>query len=296
MTLTPIVGVHGIWNYGHFRNSSQILSEAAEAVGVQWAGWLAQGLDKGAGIAVPARLPVAYYADCLNLGIPMGVDDPEHLGPFERQIFVELVERLRRAGLPEGSPEPLPLGFPGSRYIVRQPVKWLTENHGALAVRVISALARELGVYFGADHVSRRTGARDRVAAAIRRNRPRVLLAHSLGSVVAYETLFAHPDLSVEVLVTLGSPLGIPGVVFDRLEPRPDGRGARPANVRTWINISDRADPVAIPSGRLGDRFDGVDQDYPEESIHWIDMHLARNYLGCSRLARVLLPLLSPYW
>jgi hypothetical protein len=58
----------------------------------------------------------------------------------------------------------------------------------------------------------------------------RVVIAHSLGSVVAYEYLCRDQPGSVESLVTLGSPLGIPHVVFDRLSPSPvDGVGVWPA-------------------------------------------------------------------
>ena len=36
-------------------------------------------------------------------------------------------------------------------------------------------------------------------------------MAHFLGTVVAYEALHVHPDLHVYLLVTLGSPLALPG-------------------------------------------------------------------------------------
>ena len=48
-----------------------------------------------------------------------------------------------------------------------------------------------------------------------------VVVAHSLGSVVAYEALCAHPDWNVRSLVTLGSPLAIRNIIFDRLRPPP---------------------------------------------------------------------------
>ena len=75
----------------------------------------------------------------------------------------------------------------------------------------------------------------------------RVLVGHSLGSVVAYEATCAHPDWPVRALVTLGSPLGIPNLIFDRLQPSPvDGRGAWPGGVRRWVNVADRGDVVAL--------------------------------------------------
>jgi hypothetical protein len=57
------------------------------------------------------------------------------------------------------------------------------------------------------------------VAEVVRTHRPRVLLARSLGSVVAYEALRGDPGLRVEPFVTLGSPLAMHAVVFERLRP-----------------------------------------------------------------------------
>jgi pimeloyl-ACP methyl ester carboxylesterase len=75
----------------------------------------------------------------------------------------------------------------------------------------------------------------------------RVIVGHSLGSVVAYEALCAHPKWPVRVLVTLGSPLGIPNVVFERLRPAPEGgRGRWPGSVRQWTNVCDAYDVVAL--------------------------------------------------
>ena len=51
----------------------------------------------------------------------------------------------------------------------------------------------------------------------------RVVMGHSLGSVVIYEYLARFCPPQVELLVTLGSPLGIPNLVFDRLTPAPAG-------------------------------------------------------------------------
>jgi hypothetical protein len=77
-----------------------------------------------------------------------------------------------------------------------------------------------------------------------------VVIGHSLGSVVAYEVLSAFPAPTVRSFITLGSPLGLPNVIFDRLQPKPRPRGADirgywPGTVREWTNIADGADIVA---------------------------------------------------
>jgi hypothetical protein len=76
---------------------------------------------------------------------------------------------------------------------------------------------------------------------------PRVIVAHSLGSVIAYDVLSepALADLQVDLLVTLGSPLGI-GNIQNRLR---DGAGRPnpvPTQLSAWDNFADRFDPVAL--------------------------------------------------
>jgi pimeloyl-ACP methyl ester carboxylesterase len=85
----------------------------------------------------------------------------------------------------------------------------------------------------------------------------RVVVGHSLGSVVAYEMLCALPSHGVRALVTLGLPLGIPNLVFDRLHPVPvEGRGVWPGGPDlVWTNIVDGGDVVALEKdlrGRFG--------------------------------------------
>jgi len=92
-----------------------------------------------------------------------------------------------------------------------------------------------------------RQEARDRVRAVVG-SETRVVVAHSLGSVVAYEVLCSMPDHQVKAFVTLGSPLGIPNLIFDRLDPLPfDGVGRWPGSRDlVWTNIADRGDIVAL--------------------------------------------------
>jgi hypothetical protein len=74
----------------------------------------------------------------------------------------------------------------------------------------------------------------------------RVIVAHSLGSIVAYEAICAHPEWNVHSLITLGSPLGIRNLVFEALTPPPEnGKGKWPGVV-SWTNIADRGDIVAL--------------------------------------------------
>jgi hypothetical protein len=87
----------------------------------------------------------------------------------------------------------------------------------------------------------------------------RVLVGHSLGSVVAYEALHTYSGGSrwanIATFITLGSPLGIPHLIFDALRPRPSrGKGRWPPGIERWVNLSDNGDVVALMK-KLGPLF-----------------------------------------
>ncbi|MYV41899.1 hypothetical protein GT030_24285 [Streptomyces sp. SID1328] len=79
-----------------------------------------------------------------------------------------------------------------------------------------------------------------------------VVVAHSLGSVIAYEALCARPGHGVRALVTIGSPLGIPHLIVHRLQPAPLAlggslRGVWPGGEHlAWTNLADQGDVVAL--------------------------------------------------
>ncbi|GGL21058.1 hypothetical protein [Mangrovihabitans endophyticus] len=120
------------------------------------------------------------------------------------------------------------LALAGSRFLAR------------VSERVLVFWLKQVSSYFTEPQV--REQIQGRFAAAIGAD-TRVVVAHSLGSVVAYEALCAHPQWLVTDFVTVGSPLGVPHIVADRLQP-PAGPG-QPAVAR-WVNITDDGDFVAL--------------------------------------------------
>ena len=82
------------------------------------------------------------------------------------------------------------------------------------------------------------------------------VIAHSWGTVVAYESLLdletEMPELQIAHLFTLGSPLWL---VQNQLE---DPSGRKPGNVANWVNIHARGDPIGAG---LAPAFQ-VDADY----------------------------------
>ncbi|WP_406460020.1 GPI inositol-deacylase [Streptomyces sp. NBC_01622] len=111
--------------------------------------------------------------------------------------------------------------------------------------RFLIGVLKQVTRYLTEEETRRRVQAE---IAAVIGPQTRVVVGHSLGSVVAYEALCVRrPDWSVRTLVTIGSPLGIPQVVFDRLNPMPvNGRGQWPGGVSRWTNLCDERDVVAL--------------------------------------------------
>lgn len=92
----------------------------------------------------------------------------------------------------------------------------------------------------------------------------RVVLAHSLGTVVAYRALLQHPEWRIDTFVTLGSPLG--GDMADTmLPPAVDGVRPFPACVTQWVNVRATRDVVAT---RLDGRFAGPVEEHMVDNGH----------------------------
>jgi hypothetical protein len=115
-----------------------------------------------------------------------------------------------------------------------------------------------------------------------------VVVAHSLGSVVAYEALAAHPEWSVRRLVTMGSPLGWAPQVFNRLTPLPtNGVGIWPGSVEEWTNVAFKGDIVAIRK-ELAPLFPHVDSAIRINDVPVVlrgAMHAVEAYLSTNEVA-----------
>ena len=91
----------------------------------------------------------------------------------------------------------------------------------------------------------------------------RVVIAHSLGTVIAYNTLLANPSVQLDTLITLGSPLGSEMLPTDEgVEP-----GAWPGGVDRWVNIVSNTDHIAYPS-KVADRFGDRVEEHVVDNGH----------------------------
>lgn len=286
--MTPsIVGVHGIRCYGYY-DQAGTPDGASALMSKSWSTALADGADTDTNTTDTNganSIRVAYYSHLLHKGTPQGPEgDLRWLTPSERAVLADLVTDLGAPPQVAQGPVTVP---------VRQIAQWLAANYGDIAVRSVAAFCREVDAFLADRDDPKRKAVRDAVAATLTATKPRAIVAHSLGSVVAYETLHHHPDLQVELLLTIGSPLAMRHVVMDRLDPRPDqaaGRGTRPPGVATWINIADQGDIVAATTS-LEAAYDGVSQE-PDITIGTIAFHAATAYLPHPRVAGHLAPYL----
>lgn len=82
----------------------------------------------------------------------------------------------------------------------------------------------------------------------------RIVIAHSLGTVVSYRALCQNPDWDIDTFVTLGSPLGSPMITGQVLEKGEDGLAAWPAATERWVNVASVGDH-ACAQPRLAEVF-----------------------------------------
>lgn len=111
-----------------------------------------------------------------------------------------------------------------------------------------------------------------------------VVIAHSLGSVVAYEVLCERGQ-QVPLLVTLGSPLGLPSIM-KRVKSNLDSAVRQP-QVAKWVNFGAADDPVSIRQ-HLASYYSGV-KDYTLPAGKITDIpHLRSRYLATSPVAELI--------
>jgi hypothetical protein len=268
MAGTRILGVHGVGNF-------QPGMDPVAASG-RLSDWWRSALK-----TLPPselELEVFYYADLIA---PPVAQDRGSLSYMNDEASAAAIAWASQLGaydeIPQGRlTQPLRVG-----------VEWVARRFGldhSLVARFVTTFFPEVSRYFADGRA--RSAATEGLADAIAKVKPQIVIAHSLGSVVAYEALWAHPGRGVNVFLTLGSPLAMPDVVYDRLEEHAGPRG-RPPGVRRWINIADNGDIIAIPKGGVSRAFLKVTGDI-SDNIHAYDFHRVTNYLACPATTGVL--------
>lgn len=248
MAVARIVCVHGI--------AQQYKGERTALV--EWLPALQDGVRRARGDQLADSLTendvkMAFYGDIFRPGDDeLSAGEPlvtaADLTDYERSLLFAWWQEAAATDQSVDPPEDdAALGTPAT---VQHALRALSRSKyfAGLAPRLMFGSLVQVRRYFDESTVRARIAARiaDRIDPDTE-----VIVAHSLGSVAAYEALMAHPEWSIRRLVTLGSPLGIQNLVFERLLPEPQRlgkqrRGHWPAGLDSWHNVTDRGDVVAL--------------------------------------------------
>jgi hypothetical protein len=275
--MTALVCIHGRGQYG--KNPDDLRRK--------WAAGLNFGLTAAGRRTVnPDKLLFPFFGDLLEAkklqaqqtGADLDLESagairdqridplmPEKVSELESDLLRSMAEQ---AGVdeiqPEGWEERI-LKIPGARRIIQ-----IIADRTDVEQEVIEAFLTDVAVYL--------KFARDDVLGIVRAkvpggDEPLVILAHSLGSVVARDLLDdpAIRDRTV-LLVTVGSPLGLQACYRNLLAGGP----VHP-KVPAWLTVFDPDDFVALghPLGRLyGDPLDDLRVDNPANKAHAIEHYL----------------------
>jgi hypothetical protein len=267
--MAHIVMVHGIAH--EHRNPEQV-----KALERDWRAYLTEGLHMAGYDELAQRLSwdetttasltvrLAFYGDCFRAPGQMGLD-PSQLDSTQAELaeqltLVWLAHAAERASSPRDRQMALrelaghatsPGQAQGSRAAARSLIRGLARlgffaRAGmALTERFIWRAVAQVTAYFTDDQI--RETAVKRVE-ALTGPETVALIGHSLGSVVAFEA--AHRlGRPLPLLITLGSPLGLRTVVYDRLRPQPP---RFPLKLRRWVNVADRDDLIAVEPNLTG--------------------------------------------
>ncbi|HEX7719124.1 MAG TPA: hypothetical protein VF389_04905 [Woeseiaceae bacterium] len=115
--------------------------------------------------------------------------------------------------------------------------------------------------------------------AAAKGGRPILLIGHSMGSVIAYEALWQMSrdnvdDVRVDLLITMGSPLGQRTIQRSLKGSTDHGSSRYPNNIRRWVNIAAFGELTAVDMTLRNDFAEMIELGLVEE----IEDHAVFNY------------------
>lgn len=164
-------------------------------------------------------------------------------------------------------------------------IPWFAPFGMGLAQRFVKRALAQVTRYFTDESV--RSSALEAVSRLIGPE-TKAVIGHSLGSVVAYEAV-QRLSQPLPLLVTLGSPLGLQTIIYQRLRPQPPGF---PPAVHRWVNVADRDDFIAAEpdlTGLFGARMPaGAVFEGGYTVDNGAQPHKADFYLGKSQVGRAV--------
>jgi hypothetical protein len=221
--------------------------KSRESLLAEWAPSLAGGASNAGGHLDHDNVDMAFYGGLFRAAgkATAGIDIPDYKAgdiddPLEEALLGDLYEEVAPAAV---GAEDKKAG--AARRSVAHMLQLVAAApfFGERAQRVVVWFLKQVRLYLTDPqiHEAAQQTLLDRIT-----DDTRVIVAHSLGSIIAYETLCAYEKTSVRALVTLGSPLAAPAVIPRLLPPVSPGAAAWPKPVRVWVNVADAADVVAL--------------------------------------------------
>jgi hypothetical protein len=231
-----VIGIHGLLN-----------KPPAAQLEEWWKQAIDEGLRRSANASPEYVFELAYWADVRNPKPIALADLDEPYTPAPEDISLPQYD---------GGPLDSFRGFLqkwGGRTLDKEKDLF---GLGTNVEHLIGIKLADLDEYYQDQRIRR--AMRDRLVAVLRQHESSniVLVAHSMGSIIAYDVLRELGDdseLDVEHLITIGSPLGLP-IVGKKIRQE-FGNNETPAIVRRWTNVSDPGDKVALDC-RLADEYD----------------------------------------
>jgi hypothetical protein len=117
-------------------------------------------------------------------------------------------------------------------------LRWFAQIGMGVAERFINRALTQTTLYLTEPEIREKA---QRAVLDLIDDKTEIVIGHSLGSVVAYETVHKLKNL-LPLLVTIGSPLGLGTIVYEKLAPEPP---SYPPLLKRWVNVADRNDLVA---------------------------------------------------
>lgn len=243
-----VIGVHGLqnkpaqniltqWWKASMEEGFQVIHRSVPCFALEMAYWAhhfhpqCQRMDV-ADVKSPAHLPEPY--------VPGTYFGPRAPQPIQQKIAAELQKQMVHLFAGE------------SGFMNRQAIKDL----------ILHRMFIELDMYYNhnlTNPMGREVLAKDLIrnelVGLLKKHRKRkiLLVAHSMGTIVAYDVLLnCVPDIPVHTFVTLGSPLGFPVIMCQvrkelGLDVRSEARLPTPPNiVGHWLNFSDLEDVTCL--------------------------------------------------
>lgn len=241
-----IIGIHGLGN----KPPKPILTD-------WWKRSISEGLKKSNHASGNFEFELVYWADIFH-PTPLDPDKGINSNPFN----------LKNSAFPENvlsSYELSRLRIKAREYIEKFYGKIvvsevLSLKYPSLTDLFIHLNMRELENYYSPFYINNKGTLQpareviiERFAETLNKYKRKdiLLICHSMGSIIAHDALIEKlPDLRIDTLITIGSPLGQKYVLNKAIKEKQDNHRNKlvvPKNIlRNWYNLSDLEDHVAL--------------------------------------------------